>query len=221
MIGTCITCGKKFSYYPSNRSGKYCSKKCCYSNIEWIQKQVDSKSGKRHSDESKTKMSKARKGKKKTKEWIKKIVLSRKKYYDNTGRKSDKYFLIKSSNKYKNWRKKVFERDGYKCIKCGDKSGGNLEADHIIPFSVLLYESEIIGNYDGMFSLDNGRTLCINCHKKTDSYAKHLKCHSEYKLIEAIRVLWELNTNKSKTFDAFYKEWTEKKISEIKELLNG
>lgn len=32
---------------------------------------------------------------------------------------------------------------------------------------------------------------------------------------------WELNTNKSKTFDAFYKEWTEKKITEIKELLNG
>jgi len=32
---------------------------------------------------------------------------------------------------------------------------------------------------------------------------------------------WELNTNKSKTFDTFYKEWTEKKITEIKELLNG
>lgn len=31
---------------------------------------------------------------------------------------------------------------------------------------------------------------------------------------------WELNTNKVKQFDDFYKEWMEKKISEIKEHLN-
>jgi hypothetical protein len=32
---------------------------------------------------------------------------------------------------------------------------------------------------------------------------------------------WELNTNKAKPFDNFYREWIEKKINEIKELLNG
>jgi len=30
---------------------------------------------------------------------------------------------------------------------------------------------------------------------------------------------WELNTNKVKSFDTFYKEWVEKKIREVKELL--
>jgi 5-methylcytosine-specific restriction endonuclease McrA len=58
------------------------------------------------------------------------------------------------------WRKAVFERDEYTCIICKQK-GGKLNADHIKPFKAF---PEL--RYD----INNGRTLCIECHKKTDSY---------------------------------------------------
>ena len=63
---------------------------------------------------------------------------------------------------YKDWRKAVFERDDYTCQCCGVK-GGYLEADHIKPwcaFPTLRY------------SLNNGRTLCKNCHIKQDTYGR-------------------------------------------------
>lgn len=68
---------------------------------------------------------------------------------------------IRGSLEYKLWRKAIFERDNYTCIWCGNNTSGNLNADHIKPFSIF---SEL------RFAIDNGRTLCIECHKKTDTY---------------------------------------------------
>lgn len=73
---------------------------------------------------------------------------------------------------YKEWRKAVFERDKYTCVFCGDKSKkGNpviLNADHIKPFA---YFPEL------RYKITNGRTLCLGCHKKTDTYAGKKSCH--------------------------------------------
>jgi 5-methylcytosine-specific restriction endonuclease McrA len=68
---------------------------------------------------------------------------------------------IRNSKRYARWRKKVFERDKYKCVLCGYDKGHILEADHIKEFS----------RYPKLrFILKNGRTLCKPCHKKTDNY---------------------------------------------------
>lgn len=68
---------------------------------------------------------------------------------------------IRTSREYKLWRTAVFERDGYACIWGGKEHGSKLNADHIKPFSLF---PEL------RFAIDNGRTLCLECHKKTDTY---------------------------------------------------
>jgi predicted restriction endonuclease len=67
---------------------------------------------------------------------------------------------IRNSLKYKIFRKKVFERDNYTCKICGE-IGEKLNVHHIKPFSLF---PEL------RFSIDNGMTLCIDCHKETDNY---------------------------------------------------
>lgn len=77
---------------------------------------------------------------------------------------------IRQSVEYKLWRESVFRRDDYRCIWCGIRSAKGLgritiEADHIKPFS--LYP-------ELRFAIDNGRTLCAPCHRKTESFGKNL-----------------------------------------------
>lgn len=73
---------------------------------------------------------------------------------------------IRSSLEYRLWREAVFKRDNWTCIWCGARSGNGktiiLNVDHIKAFA---YFPEL------RFAIDNGRTLCVSCHKKTDTYA--------------------------------------------------
>lgn len=66
---------------------------------------------------------------------------------------------------YTNWRKSVFERDNYTCRMCGTK-GGDLEADHIIPYYV---------DKDKVLELSNGRTVCVPCHKQLPTWGHKVK----------------------------------------------
>lgn len=87
--------------------------------------------------------------------------------------------LLRSSTIYINWRSAVFARDKYTCQHCGDK-GGQIEADHIFPFSALLERHNITDreqaiNCSDLWHLDNGQTLCRPCHEKTDTYQNGAK----------------------------------------------
>mgnify|MGYP001607786921 FL=1 len=62
---------------------------------------------------------------------------------------------------YRLWRSAVFARDNYTCVMCHVRGSGNLEADHIKPFA---YYPEL------RLAIDNGRTLCVDCHKQTDTW---------------------------------------------------
>ena len=60
----------------------------------------------------------------------------------------------------RDWRTAVFERDDYTCQACGVR-GGRLQAHHIKPYRE---------HTDLRHELSNGQTLCVECHKKTDTY---------------------------------------------------
>jgi len=70
---------------------------------------------------------------------------------------------------YSNWRTSVFERDNYTCVECGvhNKNGlgktVQLNADHIKPFAFYP---------DLRYEVSNGRTLCLSCHRKTDTWGR-------------------------------------------------
>ena len=64
---------------------------------------------------------------------------------------------IRNSPEMKAWRRQVFIRDGFMCVFGGKAHGNKLQADHIKRFS----------EYPELrFVVSNGRTLCVNCHKK-------------------------------------------------------
>lgn len=68
---------------------------------------------------------------------------------------------IRNSKEYDDWRIKVFKRDNYTCVECGSR-GVTLNADHIKPFAYYP---------DLRLVIENGRTLCVPCHRKTDTFA--------------------------------------------------
>ena len=87
-----------------------------------------------------------------------------------------KNILIRQGVEYRLWREAVFKRDNWTCVWCGarNKEGlgfsVRLNADHIKPFALF---PEL------RFSIDNGRTLCVPCHKTTDTYMGRIKNYNK------------------------------------------
>ena len=77
---------------------------------------------------------------------------------------------IKASKKWKIWRETIFKRDNYTCQFCKRK-GGELHPDHIKPKALY---PELI------FDINNGRTLCKDCHIKTPTYGKRYDLIKKY-----------------------------------------
>lgn len=73
-----------------------------------------------------------------------------------------KHEILRRGWQNREWREHVFSRDDFTCQACG-KRGGNLHADHELPFSAFPALR---------FEILNGRTLCIPCHRKTETYGR-------------------------------------------------
>ena len=140
-----------------------------------------SRKGIKCSQETRLRMSKAKKG------WVVPIETRIKRSISQQGNKSNLWQgglsslqqLIRTSFKYRQWRSDVFTRDDFTCQFCKQR-GKNLQADHIKPLSIILKESDIKTFDDALmceeiWNINNGRTLCIDCHKETDSYMEKAK----------------------------------------------
>lgn len=80
---------------------------------------------------------------------------------------------VRGSRKYQEWKQTVFMRDDFTCKNCG-ALGGEINAHHIKPFSEFISEIKVIlpllsiqeaaQIYTPMWDLNNGVTLCRDCH---------------------------------------------------------
>lgn len=107
--------------------------------------------GKRHTVETRVKISKAMAGDKNP-GWKGGIRSLNKRTQDR----------IRNQIEVRLWREAVLARDNWTCQKCG-KQGGKLEAHHIKSFAE---------NLGLRVAIDNGQTLCHKCHKLTDTYGR-------------------------------------------------
>jgi 5-methylcytosine-specific restriction endonuclease McrA len=78
---------------------------------------------------------------------------------------------IRHLQEYFSWRSAVFERDKYCCRDCGMKKR-NLEVHHIKFFKTLKVQYKIktledAKNCKELWNINNGLTLCRQCHLKT------------------------------------------------------
>ena len=83
---------------------------------------------------------------------------------------------IRQLPQYVEWRTKVFQRDNWTCQTC--KFRGDIYAHHIKEFSVIVDENKIKTLDDArkceqLWNINNGVTLCRECHKLTDSYGNN------------------------------------------------
>jgi len=149
--------------------------------LEMKKRYSETKKGIKFSEEHKRKLSEAHKGKHRSEEIKRKMSERRGEKSSNwKGGKTLLGKLIRSSFTYRQWRSDIFTRDNFTCQMCG-KKGDWIEADHYPKgFAEILDEYKIKTSEEAiecqeLWNINNGRTLCLNCHNKTKHGRKTLK----------------------------------------------
>lgn len=163
----CSLCGEEYSVHRSQKGSKYCSRKCqCLGHIEKLNSRRSETAknsipgffSKKHSEESKMKISLNRKGKmvgENHPNYIKDRSLLKGRHARRTFHDYD----------YKKWRIEVYTRDNFKCKIDDDKCSGRLEAHHILPWR----------DYPELrYKINNGITLCHFHHPRKVEEEKRL-----------------------------------------------
>lgn len=184
--GVCDGCGAV--YRRPRATSKFCSSKCAAKNrpppprgpgagrlaaghATWNKGLKNWRVGYRHSDETKQAISVGH-------------------LTNGRPRKTLEAYRLRRSIKYRRWRAAVFRRDNYTCQDCGDRSRKGrrveIQAHHIKGFA---------GHPELRFDVDNGKTLCRNCHIKTDTFGssnprgqRHAPCDSRIAVCGALEV---------------------------------
>jgi len=86
--------------------------------------------------------------------------------------------ILRRMPEYIKWRLEVFMRDNWTCQVCGAR--GYVTAHHIKGFSQIIKEHELkntveASKCDELWNINNGVTLCEECHKLTDNYKGRAK----------------------------------------------
>lgn len=178
-MSTCKYCKEKYEN-KCHAPTIYCSIQCRTHDPEWINKQRMAKLGKTAwnkglpapwanwevlmTKESRKKMAQSKKGKPSPQKGKPFYQLRGKNNPQWKGGSGTERHRLRGQVEYKLWRQAVFARDDWTCQTCFIK-GGKLEADHIKPWSL----------YPALrYAIDNGRTLCISCHRQTDTWGARI-----------------------------------------------
>lgn len=144
----CHSCAARTTHLGRKRSDETREKMRKPKTIEHAQNISKGLTGLHPSEESRRKMSAAHLG-----------LNAGKNHYNWKGGITKWRNYIWRTPAYKAWRKAVFERDDYTCQMCNER-GCYLEAHHIRP--VKDHKNDLL-----IFDVDNGITLCKDCHNET------------------------------------------------------
>jgi hypothetical protein len=134
--------------------------------------------GKKQSLETKAKLSQANKGKVVSLETRLKMSASQK-GEKNRQWKGGMYRIseqVRDCFEYRQWRSDVFLRDNFTCQKCL-QYGGKLHAHHLKLLSKILEDNQVTNfeqaqNCSELWNINNGQTVCEDCHKNIHKLLK-------------------------------------------------
>lgn len=184
MKKTCLQCKKEYN----NRNKKYCSLTCkqkvgMNNGYKWTESQKKQhslnkigKSPRIWKDSERIKLSKTKTGLKLSLNHKLNLIKIAKRGEMNPNWKGGVSIIdkkVRLMSEYKIWRTLIFQRDEWTCQTCHSK--GYVTAHHIKSFSSILKEYKISNQEEArkcleLWNVNNGITLCEECHSLTDNY---------------------------------------------------
>jgi hypothetical protein len=172
----CLGCNNEFEVptWRAKQNPKYCSYECYWENKTRTkqEREAHSKKLKEYYKTHKSYWTGKKRGKtpKHVREKLSEALRGEKSYQWKGG-VSKLYETIRKTDIYKDWSTKVFERDKYLCQQCKNNNIKYLNVHHKKTIREIIKDNNIKTKWDSysckeLWDLNNGITLCVECHKK-------------------------------------------------------